>query len=242
MKTTLLSAFFSVIASLSFGQLSITVDGTPYASGSVLYYTSDTNVVVVDALVKNESGSSLNLTVERVIVNQIPSWVDDLCWGSTTDAGLNGQCYNSIQATNPFTTPPTQVVDNGDNGVFSGKIYPKDPDYGCGIYHYYFIQDATTILDSILVSVCKTASVDELDPLDISIVPNPAQSYVNVKTNGVEGTTIKMVDVLGNVVLKEAVLGTSKTINTSDFRNGIYFVTVEADGQRPVNRKVIVRH
>ena len=47
---------------------------------------------------------------------------------------------------------------------------------------------------------------------------------------------------LGNVVLKETVMGSSKTINTSSFRNGVYFVRVEADNQRTINRKLIIRH
>ena len=241
MKTVVLLTFLVAFVNLSFGQVSISVNGTPYSTGTTLDYVSDTNVVTVNALVKNESGTTLNLTVERIINNQPSSWIDDLCWGSSTDGGLNGQCYNSIQATNPYTTEHVQVVDDGDNGIFSAKVYPKNPDYGCGEYKYYIIQDGTTVLDSIIFTVCKTVSVDEIEPLSISVAPNPASSYVKIKTNGVEGATVKMVDVLGNVVLKETVMGTSKTINTSDFRNGIYFVTVEAEGSKPITRKLIIK-
>jgi hypothetical protein len=185
----------------------------------------------------------MTLTVERVIVNQISSWVDDMCWATSSDGGLTGQCYNGIQASNPYVSPDAFVVQPGDNGVFKGTIKPKDPDYGCGDYRYYFIQDGTTILDSIDVTVCKTASIEEVTPaLSISVAPNPASSYFKVKTNDVVGATVQVVDVLGNVVLKETVMGSSKTINTENFRNGVYFVRVSANNQRPINRKVIVRH
>jgi hypothetical protein len=217
------------------------VNGTPYISGTALDYASDTNTVTVNAIVKNESGASMNLTVQRIMNNQPLSWIDDLCWGSSTDGGLSGQCYNSIQASNPSTTEHVQVVDAGDNGIFSAKVHPKNPDYGCGEYKYYIIQDGTIILDSIIFSVCKTASLDEVEPLSISVAPNPAKTYVKVKTNGVEGVNVKMVDVLGNVVLKETVMGTSKTIDTSNFRNGVYFITIEAVGSKPITRKLIVR-
>ena len=162
---------------------------------------------------------------------------------TVSDGGLTGQCYNGIQASNPYVSPDAFVVQPGDNGVFKGTIKPKDPDYGCGDYRYYFIQDGTTILDSIDVTVCKTASIEEVTPaLSISVAPNPASSYFKVKTNDVVGATVQVVDVLGNVVLKETVMGSSKTINTENFRNGVYFVRVSANNQRPINRKVIVRH
>ncbi len=51
-----------------------------------------------------------------------------------------------------------------------------------------------------------------------------------------------MTDVLGNVVLREVIVGTVKKINVTKFRNGVYFITVKASGAKSVTRKVIVRH
>ncbi|MCJ8290288.1 MAG: T9SS type A sorting domain-containing protein [Crocinitomicaceae bacterium] len=241
MKTTLLSALFGIVSTFSFGQLSITIEGVPHTSGTVYTYASDTNTITINALVNNASGASMALTIKRVITSPVSSWKDDLCWGSSTNS-LEGQCYNGIQATNPYTTFHTQTVDPGDNGIFLAKIKPKDPDYGCGDYKYYIIQNGSILLDSIEITVCKTVSIEEITPLSIIVAPNPANSYVKVKINGVDGATVKVVDVLGNVVLKETVMGTSKIINTESFRNGVYFVRVEAESQRPVTRKIIVRH
>ena len=243
MKRTLLLALIGMISSFSFGQISITVNGAAHVSGTPYTFASDTNKIDINGLVNNTSTDPLTLTVERVILNPIASWVDDMCWATSSDGGLTGQCYNGIQATNPYVSPDAFVVNPGDDGVFKGTIKPKDPDYGCSDYRYYFIQDGTIILDSIDVTICKTASVEEVAPtLSISVAPNPASSYFKVKTNDVVGATVQVVDVLGNVVLKETVMGSSKTINTENFRNGVYFVRVSADNQRPINRKVIVRH
>ena len=242
MKTTLLLALFGIISTFSFGQVTITIEGEAHATGTTYTYASDTNTISINALVNNASAASMALTLTRVIDSPVSSWTDDLCWGSSTNS-LEGQCYFGIQATNPYTTPDVQTVDPGDNGIMQAKVNPKDPDFGCGDYKYYVVQDGTIILDSIMISVCKTVSVEELAPaLSITVAPNPANSYFKVKTNDVEGATIKVVDVLGNVVLKETVMGSSKTINTESFRNGVYFVRVEAENQRPINRKVIVRH
>ncbi|MFN5635814.1 MAG: T9SS type A sorting domain-containing protein [Flavobacteriales bacterium] len=53
--------------------------------------------------------------------------------------------------------------------------------------------------------------------------------------------SFKMVDALGNLVLKDQVYG-SKKINTSEFRSGVYFITFEGSGSRPFVKKVIIRH
>jgi hypothetical protein len=243
MKTTLLSTLFLIVSSFTFGQISITVEGAAHTSGTPYTFSSDANALSINALINNTSGAPLDLEIKRVIFNQLASWSEQLCWATSSDGGLSGQCYNNIQNTNPYTSPDSYVVEDGDNGVFKATIDPNDPDFGCVDYRYYIIQDGTTVLDSIDITVCKSVSVEELEPaLAITIAPNPASSYFTVKTNGAEGTTIKVVDVLGNVVLKETVMGSSKTITTSAFRNGIYFVMVETENQQRINRKVIVRN
>lgn len=242
MKTTLLSAVFAIASAFSFGQISITVGGATHASGTSYTYSSAGASVDVIAHATNTTAAPINLTVQRVIENQIPSWKDLICWGTSSDGGLSGQCYFNIQGINPYTTPDSYTVDPGDYGDFKATITPEDPDFGCGEYKYYFILDGTTILDSVEVVVCKTASVEELSPISVSVAPNPANSSFTVKANNANNATVKMVDVLGNLVLEETVMGPSKKVNTSNFRNGVYFVIVEAENKQPVNRKVIVRH
>ncbi len=243
MKTLLLSTLFLIATSFTFGQISITVEGATHTSGVSYTYTSDTNAFSINALINNTSGSSLDLSIKRIIFNPLASWDEQLCWATSSDGGLSGQCYNNIQNTNPYTSPDSYVVNDGDNGVFKATIDPNDPDYGCSDYRYYIIQDGTVILDSIDITVCKSLSINEIKPsLAVTVAPNPANSYFTVKTKGVVGATIKMVDVLGNIVLKETVIGDSKAINTSNFKNGIYFIMVEAENQQQINRKIIVKH
>lgn len=241
MKTRLLFALLGLSTLTAFGQqLSITVEGVAHVSGTQYTYSADTNTRQINASVTNISGAPLNLVVKRVVLTQILGWKDDLCWGSSSYP-LDGQCYNGIQATNPYTTPHIQTVNAGDNGIFLAKVEPKDPGYGCGEYRYYIIS-GQTILDSIDIAVCKTVAVDELEPFSLTMAPNPASSYFTIKTTGSESATVKVVDVLGNVVMTASIMGTSKTINTESFKNGVYFVIVESEGQKPINRKLIVRH
>lgn len=239
MKRTLLSILiFAGFASLSFGQIELSVGASGDISGTQIDYTSGGEEVVVDIHVENVSGSSMNLTVKRERINETSGWTDYLCWGHSTDP-FGGVCYPA-SALNPWTTATAVPVPNTEAGTIAVHINPVG-DFGCTIYRYT-IMDGTTELAFLDVNVCKTASIEEIEPLSITVAPNPANEFVKVKTNGVEGATLKMVDVLGNVVMKETVIGTSKTINTENFRNGIYFVIVEAEGAKPINRKVIVRH
>ena len=53
--------------------------------------------------------------------------------------------------------------------------------------------------------------------------------------------SIKIIDVLGNNVYSETLSG-NKKIDVSDFKNGIYFVTLESSDTRISNRKLIIRH
>ncbi|NVK66325.1 MAG: T9SS type A sorting domain-containing protein [Flavobacteriales bacterium] len=237
MKTTILTLFFTIASMFAFGQIVTTVNGGVHDPSTTYAFTSDTGTISVNVNITAASADVSNLKIRRVILNTIPSWKDDVCWG----VGVNGQCYFGVQGTNPFTTPNAVSVTDSTTALLLLKISPKDPDYGCGEYRYY-IEQAGTVLDSVSITVCKTLDVEELVPLTISLAPNPANDFFKVTTNNVKDATIKMVDVLGNVVLKETALGISKTIETTHLRNGIYFVSVQAEGQRPINRKVIVRH
>ncbi len=239
MKKTLLSLLtIAGFAGLSFGQIEMSVGSSGDISGTQIDFSSAGAEVVVDVHVQNSTGSTKDLDIKRVRINETAGWTDYLCWGHETDP-FGGVCYPA-SSDNPWTTATAVTVANDEGGTLAIHISPVG-DNGCTIYRY-IVMDGSTALDSLDISVCKSASVDEIEPLSVTVAPNPANTYVKVKTNGVEGATVKMVDVLGNVVLKEAVMGSSKTINTSSFRNGIYFVTVEAEGSKPINRKVIVRH
>ena len=239
MKRTLLTILtIAGFVGLSFGQIEMSVGASGDISGTQIDYTSAGAEVVVDVHVDNNTGSSLDLTIQRTRTNETTGWTDYLCWGHSTDP-FGGVCYPA-SALNPWTTATPVTVPDHEAGTIAVHIKP-DGENGCTVYRYS-VMDGTTELAYLDISVCKSLSVEEITPLSITVAPNPANSYVKVKTNGVDGATVKMMDVLGNVVLKETVMGTSKTINTESFRNGIYFVIVEADGAKSINRKIIVRH
>jgi hypothetical protein len=59
--------------------------------------------------------------------------------------------------------------------------------------------------------------------------------------NNTEKGLVRVIDLLGNVIYSESIFTSSK-INTSDFKNGVYFVTIESEGVKLSSRKLVVRH
>jgi hypothetical protein len=97
-------------------------------------------------------------------------------------------------------------------------------------------------MDSVDLIIYFTASIKPVkDDVTISIVPNPASDYISITVNGMDNASLKMVDVLGNIVYRD-VMSNTKTIVTSNFKTGVYFVTIEQAGNKPVSRKIIIRH
>ena len=248
MKRTLLL----IIALTSFGalnaQIEIQQDGTgPDLSGTILEFNVDqfdSAEYQVQLYVTNNTGSNQQWRITRVEQSVPPTWTDQVCWPP--------QCYNpdSVVYTTPSSpgTPAPTVVNGSDTTTLSHDailkpiIVPGSTN-GVALYMYYITDNNGNYVDSVGLRYNFVLGVDETTPnLSVTVAPNPANSYIKIKTNNVESATVKMLDVLGNIVLKETVLWKSKSINTESFRNGIYFVVVEAEGAQRITRKVIVRH
>jgi hypothetical protein len=73
-----------------------------------------------------------------------------------------------------------------------------------------------------------TSSLTEVNSPEITLFPNPVNDKLTVTVK--EPSTIKVVNVLGTVVMEEKI-NSSKTMNVSDLKNGIYFVTNTSTGR-----------
>jgi len=248
MKKTLLSLF--AIAGLSMGvsaQIEIYADGgtTNLSGGGVYsYYATGDTDQAHELHIENHTGSTLDWIVSRRKITTVPSWVDYLCWGHESD-NFGGTCIDAgTMDTDLYLMPGSAAVSvaDGEYGFISSHIKPSFNDVGTYVYRYYVGTEANPFMDSADVSVTLTPlSVPELKPtLTVNVHPNPATEYVVVALEGAESATVRVIDVLGNEILKSSI-NTTKTIDVSEYRNGIYFVIVESKGAT-INRKVIVRH
>jgi hypothetical protein len=147
---------------------------------------------------------------------------------------------------NPWSTPASQsvlfTINDGEYGKLKPQINPEDFTSGQAHYRYYISDPGSSYSDSVDLIIDFTASIKPVkDDVTISIVPNPASDYISITANGMDNASLKMVDVLGNIVYRD-VMSNTKTIVTSNFKTGVYFVTIEQAGNKSVSRKIIIRH
>jgi hypothetical protein len=252
MKRSLLS---SLLFTLSFvwvfaqtDGIVITLEGqTTDISGSTHTMVAPGNTVFdVPFHVENNTGQSHQWVITRYKVNVPTGWADGLCWGHGTDP-FGGTCFSSTQMNgNPWTTPASQTVlftlADGEFGKMKPQINPDDFISGQAHYRYYISDVNAAFSDSVDLIIDFTASLKPVkEDVTVTIVPNPASDYINITANGIENGSLRIVDVLGNIVYRDNISG-SKSIVTSNFKTGVYFVTIDSSSSKSICKKIIIRH
>ena len=249
MKKLVLFLFLSLIGGLSAQDgISIMIDGqATELSGGVYTVVATSNLSFdVPFDVFNTTGQSHQWRVTRKKISVGAGWTDGLCWGHGTDP-FGGTCFSSGQMnTNPWTTPGSVgvlfTINDGEYGKMKASIDPEDLNSVTSHYRYYISDDGINYADSVDLVVEFTAAIKPVkEPVSVTIVPNPASDYINITLNGAETVTMKMVDVLGNLILKETV-SSNKKIDVTDIKSGVYIISFEGAGVKSFNRKVIIRH
>jgi hypothetical protein len=241
MKKTLLATGILCFTSLSvFAQsMSIKEMGTSTDVSGTTHVASATSstMLIIDFDVYNEGAMTDNFIITRRILSQPTGWENEVCWGA---AGA-GSCYpNNPNAT--WSTPQAISLAPGIYGSLTLHIIPNQGFNNYALYRYYTGTVASPKMDSIDVVVNQSLSIKELKrDVSLTVSPNPASDNVLIKVNNFEKGNLKIVDVLGNVVKTENFYG-SKSVDVSDFRNGVYFILITGDGVNSINRKLVVKH
>ncbi len=241
MKKTLLTLGIAFLAGTVALAQSISVKeigtSTDISGTTVLLSATSSSMLVADYDVFNESSTSDNFIVTRRIMSQPATWENEVCWG---DAGF-GQCYPN-NASNVWVTPSSVNLAQGQYGSFTLHINPFSAFNDYAWYRYYFGTAANPTMDSLDVVVNQALTVKEIKKdISMSVSPNPSSEYVNIKVSNFEKGNMKIVDVLGNVVKSESFNG-FKSVDVSEFRNGVYFIVITGDGVNTINRKLVVKH
>lgn len=193
----------------------------------------------------NNTGATHQWRITRDKISVPTTWSDFLCWGHCTDQ-FGGTCY-AANVSDPWTTPanPSVLFDinNSECGKLKVTVNPYDWNTnGQAHYRYYLSDDGTNFSDSVDLVLSYTAALKPVkEEISVNIGPNPAADYVQITMNGVEVANIKIMDALGTTISKETLIS-SKKINVSELRNGVYFVVIEIPGSKTITRKVIIRH
>lgn len=232
--------------------ISIFIEGqnTDLSSGASPYTVnapSSGSTIDVPFEVHNNSAVLQRWRITRKQLSVPAGWADGVCWGHSSDP-FGGSCYSSTQMnTNPWTTPGGAGVLfdilPGEYGKMKPDFNPADGVSGFAHYRYYITNSSgMSYLDSVDVLVDYVAGNKIIkDPVSVTMVPNPADDYIFLNANNNESIQFKITDAMGAILMKEQFIS-SKKINTSEFRSGVYFISFEAPGIKSFTRKIIVRH
>lgn len=201
----------------------------------------NTDVAHLDFRVQNLTGGTVIARVSRkVIINPGIGWPEQVCLGNAN----GGFCSDLDSTVFNWTSDVIDIVtiDPDSTALANVKITPE-PSEATGHYRYYLGVQGDLFQDSIDLIITSTVGVDEIEKeLTLSVSPNPASEYVNIKVSNINNGNLKIVDVLGNVIKNSSCQG-SKKLNISEFRNGIYFIMISGEGNnKSINKKLVVRH
>lgn len=222
---------------------------TDISSGASPFALAAPSAATFDVVFEIHNNTAVNQKwrITRTQLSVPAGWADGLCWGHSSDP-FGGACYSSTQmTTNPWTTPGGAAVLfdllPGEFGKLKPDYNPADGVSGVAHYRYYITNSAgLAYLDSVDVMVDYVAENKTLkDPVTVSIVPNPADDYLQLSTSNSESFQFKMVDAMGAVLMKDVLTGYKK-IATAEFKSGVYFLYFENASSKPFTRKVIIRH
>jgi len=100
-----------------------------------------------------------------------------------------------------------------------------------------YVEDDAEFTFSNFISGTVGVGEEEID--DINIYPNPASSTLNL--SGVQGTTITVYNLVGEVIFEEDVTAPTTRIDVSYFENGNYIVRILRQHEQIVKKLVIAK-
>lgn len=244
------------VATFSMAQMTITLEGqsTDISGTTEVLVSKIGKDNHINFYIKNLSGEERFWKIKRLRLDAPPTgWQDYVCWGLENESGT---CYGH-NAVNPWSTPePVQHVDINTGKVESGLLNGESAlanlhadlrsttNPGTVTYRYYVYEEGKAYEDSIDVTYTAVVGLNEGKniPVSMSAYPNPASSMLTVATTGLNDEfVLRVSDVLGKVVYEE-VTSSTKKVDVSDFKNGVYLITVINDGSVVQTKRVVVKH
>lgn len=190
--------------------------------------------------VKNLTGSDKTVKITRVqILTPAAAVAEQVCWGA---AGSLGLCFDVPSSATNWSSGEVTLTD-ANKGLLELHVDLKST-YNLFHYRYYLDGGHGTIYDSVDIKIKNVASIKEVkNTVSFNAFPNPANDVINLTVQGTAGdNSVKLVDVLGNIVLEDRI-NASKKLDVSDFKNGVYILTVYSNnGSLLQTKRIVIRH
>lgn len=220
------------------------------------------NVTTIDYIFSNEDSAS---TVHGVAIpggmtfnasNALGIYVEYIPGGYGPSDNINYQTETGT--TNPFSFlaagEPDLQNERGDFVAFYDSTYMNTGNFALNENRYEMFTNApflntmlypyAALANFIIVHASGTSTIGLEEGLvaEAKVFPNPSNGIFNVQLNANATATVKVVDILGQVVYASTenfVAGQRKAIDLSNQAKGMYILTIEGEGVNAVERLTI---
>jgi len=145
----------------------------------------------------------------------------------------------AAQINGPDWDVSTSIALDATGNVYTTGSFKSTIDFDPGSGVHNLTSAGTSDIFVHKISQGAIASISETDFANsILVYPNPANESVTI-TNIPSGSTVSVRDVTGKIIYNSEVEQSTTIINTENFVNGVYFVTIENNGNT-TNVKLVV--
>ena len=94
-----------------------------------------------------------------------------------------------------------------------------------------------------MISSCKHGDVTDIQPIQLSLSPNPASYIVSISVDAEEARegTMSLYDISGRKLLHQKFSGTTDFLDVSSLQQGMYFLEIRSQDFSMVKKLEVVR-
>jgi len=199
--------------------------GLPYNWTAVRLYNSDTSPLCITINVDVDSGVFPCGTNGHAHVYQSADGLDTEPYDPVNQANnFVGDRGSSVSG--PFSV---DVAPGWFEIVFSNTSAPDNCDFS------FTVDDGGT---GLIQCDDATAGISENQLSLIQIYPNPASETINFKMDGIEISSVELIDLSGKLIVSKTEL-LNNQLNVKGFAPGLYFVKISSDNAS-ITKKLII--
>lgn len=236
MKKIISLILFMAVVAVYAQSFQISYNGEPVGEEFNFYVenANDDNELIF--IITNTSDEPVTISLSRRVVSEVPGSYNIFCFG--------GGCYDSQNsAENPMTLQPGETSEGSDFHF----LYNPCGNEGTTSVNYSFASADYSV--SVMVNyIYSTVGISSSDLFvnSLAAYPNPASTSVTVSydLSGLNSDArLVITNLVGSKVAVRSLNGNSGKVNVdlSNLDAGIYFYSIEANGQAISTRKLIVK-
>lgn len=201
----------------------------------------DTDPALVASFdIVNNSANTISVRVTKTDLSVVAGTDNVFCWG--------GNCFPPGTFTSPLTVTLGAGQQTNSVNRFIGDYYPNNV-AGTSTIRYCFYDDNNSLdqtcvditYDALFTSVANQAKVNSYLG-GSTFISRKKMTPFNYRLVDAKNGTINLVNMLGVTVKTYPVSSKQGVVlmNAGDLKSGVYFMTLNVNGKRVSNKKVIV--